>query len=444
MEQSLRIAARRFPLRQFLNVVLLGCFSHLVFHGVAAPVGSSFTYQGRLLDSSAPANGTYDLEFHLFDSETGGNTLGAVLHEDVLVANGLFNVELDFGADAFNEQARWLAMGARNGTSTGAFVALPMRQALIAVPQSQFALVAGTVLDSSITGAKIAAGAITTEKIALGAVTSEKIAPGAVVKSVNGLQDGVTLAAGDNIQLTTNGNQLSIHVPDGIGSGLSADLLDGKDSDLFALEVDVRDRVSKDGDTMRGTLTLQPHALADALIIKQAFNEEEKLKIHSSGSIETLGGLTIGGNVDIAGSLAARNLPFVQSTNRGVALIFGSVISVHELAVVIPAAGVLLVQCYIDVRGEQDSGEPNLQLRLERLGAVPEENVELGSAGGRLAPDHFENQLHTPRRSVWALLPVSQGETVRVRSSVAYVGQDDNGNSSLFAEGDLAALYFPQ
>jgi len=36
------------------------------------PVGTAFTYQGRLVDGAGPANGTYDLQFTLFDAVTAG------------------------------------------------------------------------------------------------------------------------------------------------------------------------------------------------------------------------------------------------------------------------------------------------------------------------------------------------------------------------------------
>jgi hypothetical protein len=36
---------------------------------------TSFTYQGRLQDAGAQANGSYDLQFSLFDASTGGNQL---------------------------------------------------------------------------------------------------------------------------------------------------------------------------------------------------------------------------------------------------------------------------------------------------------------------------------------------------------------------------------
>src|SRR5438128_10871488 len=34
--------------------------------------GTSFTYQGRLSDSSGPVNGNYDFTFQIFDAPSGG------------------------------------------------------------------------------------------------------------------------------------------------------------------------------------------------------------------------------------------------------------------------------------------------------------------------------------------------------------------------------------
>ena len=37
------------------------------------PVGTAFTYQGRLSDGGTPPTGPYDLQFRLFDASTAGN-----------------------------------------------------------------------------------------------------------------------------------------------------------------------------------------------------------------------------------------------------------------------------------------------------------------------------------------------------------------------------------
>jgi hypothetical protein len=103
-----------------------------------APAGTAFSYQGRLTDGGAPANGLYDLQFTLFDAVTGGAAVGApVVSEDVNVASGLFTVMLDFGA-VFEGHARWLEIAVRPGASTGAFTPLAARQAITPAPHALF------------------------------------------------------------------------------------------------------------------------------------------------------------------------------------------------------------------------------------------------------------------------------------------------------------------
>src|SRR5689334_4482039 len=75
---------------------------------------TSFTYQGRLSDGNAPANGTYDIQFTLFDSLAGGTQVGlTVTHAAVSVANRTFTVPLDFGSSSFPGADRFLEIGVR-------------------------------------------------------------------------------------------------------------------------------------------------------------------------------------------------------------------------------------------------------------------------------------------------------------------------------------------
>lgn len=64
--------------------------------------------------------------------------------------------------------------------------------------------------DGSVTAAKLANGAVGTVKLAEGAVTGPKVAAGQVVRSLNGLRDEVTLAAGENVTISPDGNTLRI------------------------------------------------------------------------------------------------------------------------------------------------------------------------------------------------------------------------------------------
>src|SRR5690349_11385560 len=63
--------------------------------GPQAAIGSAFTYQGHLNDGGAPANGTYDFTFQLYDVEAGGSPIGTpdtVTVSNQMVVDGIFTV----------------------------------------------------------------------------------------------------------------------------------------------------------------------------------------------------------------------------------------------------------------------------------------------------------------------------------------------------------------
>ena len=102
-----------------------------------SPVGTAFTYQGQLKEQGIPLNGDVDLWFSLFDVESGGGALDELDVVSVAVVNGLFTVELDFGASVFNGDARWLEVSVRSPhdpTNTEPFTTLSPRQLLTATP----------------------------------------------------------------------------------------------------------------------------------------------------------------------------------------------------------------------------------------------------------------------------------------------------------------------
>ena len=109
----------------------------------AAPLGSAFTYQGRLTDGGQPAGGEYDFVFSLFDAAAGGNPVTGTLpltNDNVLVTNGVFTTALDFGTNVFNGQGLWLEIAVRPGASTDAFTNITPRQAVTATPYALRAL----------------------------------------------------------------------------------------------------------------------------------------------------------------------------------------------------------------------------------------------------------------------------------------------------------------
>jgi len=100
-----------------------------------------FTYQGRLVDEGVLANGNYELRFRLFDQLTAGTQVGGDLSRPaVVVTNGLFTVQLEFGPGVFTGAPRWLELAARPSGDAGALEIFDPRQPVTAVPYALFAL----------------------------------------------------------------------------------------------------------------------------------------------------------------------------------------------------------------------------------------------------------------------------------------------------------------
>lgn len=138
-------------LKATISLLILLLASH---HIGAAPLGTSFTYQGELKvipggnDIVIPANAAFDFEFQLYDAQNNGLQVGpTVLLNDVQVAQGVFTVELDFGMSPFVGDQLFLAISLRDGNSNGSFSELSPRQKLTAAPYALHAeyVAAGTV-----------------------------------------------------------------------------------------------------------------------------------------------------------------------------------------------------------------------------------------------------------------------------------------------------------
>lgn len=103
--------------------------------GLAAPLGTAFTYQGQIEQSGQALDGTADVLFTLFDAATAGTQIGAPQQlNGITVERGLFTANINFGATVFNGDARWLEVAVRSPSGVGVFTTLTPRQSVNATP----------------------------------------------------------------------------------------------------------------------------------------------------------------------------------------------------------------------------------------------------------------------------------------------------------------------
>ncbi len=251
------------------------------------PPSSSVNLNGKLNSGTLPATGEHEFRYRLFTDATG-NTPVAKTQTIVTTANitaGNWQTALDlrrFGGEKSildntvfppdqavsildntviptigdraildntfrtslqqnwrSVEGGWLEISVRK-KGTAEFVPLSPRQQLTAVPRAgtafsaEHAVVAGSVTEGGVDARALAPGIITAEKITAGAIdnralanlaiTAPKIAPLTVVRSLNGLRDEVTLAAGTGVSLRASGNTITIDATATGGGGGSPPL----------------------------------------------------------------------------------------------------------------------------------------------------------------------------------------------------------------------------
>lgn len=155
-----------------------------------AQVPRLVSYQGFLSDAGGPVSGAHSVAFRLYDVASGGTALWTETRSLALDA-GLFATtlgEVTALTLPFDRQY-WLGITVDGGTE------LAPRTKLSGSPYSMRA-----------------------SSVADGAIVGSSIASGTVVKSLNGLQDAVTLAAGSNVSLGVSGNTLTINSTGGASS----------------------------------------------------------------------------------------------------------------------------------------------------------------------------------------------------------------------------------
>lgn len=161
-------------------------------------------YQARLADTAGvPLEGLHDLEFTIWDTETGGaSPLWSDLRPDVALQSGAVDLLLAIGADVFGAPDRWLEVRVDGAV-------LSPRQQLSSVP---FALVTARL------------GTMTLSDVQ--ADVDGRIAAHASVPSAHHVK---TTDASELTSGTLDNARLNL----GPGGGIDADTLDGIDSSAF-------------------------------------------------------------------------------------------------------------------------------------------------------------------------------------------------------------------
>src|SRR5437899_4533663 len=133
--------AFRMKIRSVLQFLVAAVGLASILEAPRASAGTAFTYQGRLQEAGAPANGRYDLRFELFGFEAGGTGNGApIINSAVAVSNGLFTTTLDFGTSVFSGAPSWLEIAVRPAGGQPDFTILAPRQLLTPTPFAIYTL----------------------------------------------------------------------------------------------------------------------------------------------------------------------------------------------------------------------------------------------------------------------------------------------------------------
>lgn len=120
------------PLTRSLR--LAGLLALLLTAGTAWAQGTTFTYQGRLLQGGTPASGLFDFQLRGFDDATGGSQLGFVsTHINVTVDRGQLQLLVDFGPGVFVGDPLWIEISMRPAGS-GPYDTLSPRQLVTPAP----------------------------------------------------------------------------------------------------------------------------------------------------------------------------------------------------------------------------------------------------------------------------------------------------------------------
>jgi hypothetical protein len=117
-----------------LTAVIAATVVSTVAQAGKLPLGTAITYQGRLASGGEPFNGPITVTFRLYDAANGGNAIGdELVFPALVVTDGMFVADLDFGDGVFTASARWMEIEVDGEILTPRQPVLPAPLALYAL-----------------------------------------------------------------------------------------------------------------------------------------------------------------------------------------------------------------------------------------------------------------------------------------------------------------------
>ena len=150
-------------MKPFVSLLGLSLFGLSGALAAPMPLGTAFSYQGKLFAGTNPVTGNYDFQFKLYNDATAGAQIGSTYGLIAQpVSAGLFAVTLDFGAGAIVNETRWLEICVRTNDASATFLPLTPRQSLTPAPFALWTATAATAALST----NVVAGAIAATHLA--------------------------------------------------------------------------------------------------------------------------------------------------------------------------------------------------------------------------------------------------------------------------------------
>ena len=296
-------------------VSLTALLSLLVSLSQAEPLGTAFTYNGRLIVGADPVTGSYDFRFLIYDAASGGTQQGSTVQKDgVSVDNGLFTATLDFGEDIFTGLARWLEIRVQPAGG-GGFTTMAPRQPITPAPYALYAPNANSAVGLS--------GTLPTAQLSGKVANGQLVNNSITVTAGTGLSGGGSAALGGSTTLN-NAGVLSVSGNADITASTAsgAVTLGSTATDLNTASTIVKRNAS--GNFSAGSITLNgvlnlPTTTADAGAINIGGNRV----LHAYGT----------GNSFVGGGAGNFTMTGTYNAAHGVAALFENTSGSHNTAI---------------------------------------------------------------------------------------------------------------